>query len=53
MKSLDAISSKVGQAIREFCTQNTPNSVINNELIFGGCTSVYWLFINNRNRNWT
>ena len=34
---------KVGKAIREFSTQNTP--VTYNELIFGGCTIVYWWFV--------
>ena len=37
----------------EFCTQNTPNSVTCNKLIFGSCAIVYWLFVNNLNRNWT
>ena len=45
--------TRLGKAYSEFCTQNTPNSVIYNELIFGGCTNVYWLFINKLNRNQT
>ena len=32
--------------IREFCTQNTPNSPIYNKPISGGCTIVNWLFVN-------
>ena len=31
---------KVDKAIREFCTQNTPNSAVYNELIFG-CYTLY------------
>ncbi len=41
------------KAIREFCTQNTPNPVTYNKLIFGSCKIVYWLFVNNLNRNCT